>query len=177
MKKDATLINTSRGTLTNEAELIEFLNVNPLFTYATDVYQNEPVEKKCAFESLLAKHPQVLGTHHIGASTVQAEDAIGQEAYRMIVEYKESGSMPNCVNLADTHEKKVVFIKFSIDGPTLQGVFETISKMGIKIWDVRVESFEGGMAGLCKVKVSNLVNEEDLERKLKEIGGVREVKL
>jgi D-3-phosphoglycerate dehydrogenase len=73
MKKDATLINTSRGTLTNEAELIEFLNANPGFTYATDVYQNEPVEKKCAFASELAKHPQVIGTHHIGASTVQAE--------------------------------------------------------------------------------------------------------
>ena len=42
MKKNATLINTSRGQIVNDNELYEYLKENPDFNYATDVYNNEP---------------------------------------------------------------------------------------------------------------------------------------
>ena len=44
--------------------------------------------------------PGVIGTHHIGASTDQAQEAIAAEAVRMIRAYKDTGKVPNVVNLA-----------------------------------------------------------------------------
>jgi len=98
MKADAVLINTSRGDIVKEADLIAHLNAKKKFWYAADVWQKEPADKAAKFASKLAMHPRVYGTHHIGASTTQSENAIGQEAYRMILEYTKSKNIPNCVN-------------------------------------------------------------------------------
>ena len=74
MKDDAVLINTSRGGLMNEEALLEKLEACPNFWMGTDVFATEPAGgKKVPFENSLAKHPRVVGTHHIGASTVQSE--------------------------------------------------------------------------------------------------------
>lgn len=73
MKPTATLINTSRGSLVNEKDLLEHLEKNPEFWFGTDVYVGEPSVKEGPFEHPIAKHPRVYGTHHIGASTKQAE--------------------------------------------------------------------------------------------------------
>jgi len=69
MKKDAILINTSRGAVINEADLLAHLDANKDFWVGTDVYMGEPADKKATFDSVYAKHPRVYGTHHIGAST------------------------------------------------------------------------------------------------------------
>ena len=68
MKADAVLINTARGNSINDADLLEKLEHNPNFWAGLDVYNNEPATKG-PFDSPLAKHARVYGTHHIGAST------------------------------------------------------------------------------------------------------------
>lgn len=68
MKSDAVLINTARGNCIVDADLIAHLDANPNFWYGVDVYNNEPAAKG-PFDSAVAKHPRVYGTHHIGAST------------------------------------------------------------------------------------------------------------
>ena len=68
MKGESVLINTARGNVINDADLLEHLNGNPNFWYGCDVYNNEPTTKG-PFDSALAKHPHVYGTQHIGAST------------------------------------------------------------------------------------------------------------
>ncbi len=90
MKKDAVLINTARGNNIVDADLLEHLDANPDFWVGTDVYNNEPAGKG-AFDSPLAKHPRVYGTQHIGASTKQAEGAIGDEAVRIIKKFATCG--------------------------------------------------------------------------------------
>lgn len=69
MKDDAMLINTARGNVIVDADLLEKLNSCPNFWYGADVYNNEPTGKDGAFDTLLTKHERVYGTHHIGAST------------------------------------------------------------------------------------------------------------
>lgn len=98
MKKDALLINTSRADLVVEADILAHLEENKNFRYAADVFAKEPADKAGAFENQLAMHPRVYGTHHIGASTTQAEESIGDEAYHMILEFQQSNVLPNCVN-------------------------------------------------------------------------------
>jgi len=100
MKKDAVLLNTSRGSIVNEDQLFAHLEENKEFWFGTDVFKGEPAGKDGAFDHPIAKHPRVYGTHHIGASTKQSEQAIGEEAVRIIKKFATQGAVDNdnCVN-------------------------------------------------------------------------------
>jgi D-3-phosphoglycerate dehydrogenase len=69
-KKDAYLINTARGDLVKDEELVAHLEANKDFWYAADAWNGEPSAGKADFSSPLTKHPKVIGSHHIGASTL-----------------------------------------------------------------------------------------------------------
>lgn len=74
MKPDGVLINTSRGTVVNEADLLAHLESHPNFWFGTDVFNGEPAgTKEVPFTHPIAQHPRVYGSHHIGASTKQSE--------------------------------------------------------------------------------------------------------
>lgn len=110
MKDDAMLINTSRGDLVNEAALVAKLEACPNFWVGTDVYCGEPTVKEVNdWQSPLALHPRVYGTHHCGASTQQAEGAIGQEAVRVIKKFNSEGVVDkfNWVNSASTSDSSM----------------------------------------------------------------------
>lgn len=69
MKDESMLINTSRGTVVNDADLLAHLEESKGFWYGTDVFNGEPAAKEADFDNPLAKHPRCYATHHIGAST------------------------------------------------------------------------------------------------------------
>lgn len=177
MKKDAVLINTSRGNLVNEKDLLAHLQENKEFWCGLDVYLDEPTEKKCAFDKELAQFPRVVGTHHIGASTKEAEDAIGQEAYRMILEYKKTGVMPNCVNMNNSNGLKSVFIKYGNNSKLLDEIFCVLAKQEVKVLEVKIDSFEGGLTSLGKIWVKDVKDEIGLVKCLGEIQGVVEARI
>ncbi|MGI8313023.1 NAD(P)-dependent oxidoreductase [Saccharopolyspora hattusasensis] len=91
------ILNTSRGDLVDEDALIEAMEDKDIRA-GLDVYADEPATSTGHLESRLAKHPNVYGTHHIGASTEQAQQAVAAEVVRM-VEAFASGRMLHCVNL------------------------------------------------------------------------------
>jgi len=70
MKSSAYLINTSRGTVVDEVALLKALDNGLIAGAGLDVYAEEP-----AVDSALAKHPKVLATPHIAASTKDAQNA------------------------------------------------------------------------------------------------------
>ena len=84
MKENAVLINTSRGDCVDEEALLAHLEAHKDFWCGLDVFKGEPAAKACEWKHALASHPRVYGTHHCGASTNQAESAIGQEAVRIV---------------------------------------------------------------------------------------------
>lgn len=104
MKPDSVLINTSRGDVVDEEAILAKLESCKDFWYGTDVYCGEPSAKACDFTHPIAQHPRVYGTHHCGASTQQAEAAIGAEAVRVIKQYVTAGEIDkaNWVNRAAT---------------------------------------------------------------------------
>ena len=81
MKDGVRIINTSRGGVVNELELIEYLNNGKVAGAALDVFENEPTPM-----NELLSHPNILSTPHIGAATNEAQDRIGQEIVDIIVE-------------------------------------------------------------------------------------------
>ena len=93
----AILLNTARGEIVDDEALIRAME-NKGIRAGLDVYNNEPAAGKDAFNSKLAQHPNVYGTHHVGASTEQAQDAVAEECVRMIAEFA-NGNVLHCVNL------------------------------------------------------------------------------
>jgi D-3-phosphoglycerate dehydrogenase / 2-oxoglutarate reductase len=90
------LLNTARGELVDEQALLDAMDRKGVRA-GIDVFAGEPGSSTGAIDSVLARHPNVYGTHHIGASTEQAQEAIAAEVLRM-VEAFESGEVLHCVN-------------------------------------------------------------------------------
>lgn len=96
MKPGSMLINTSRGTLVDEAALISAMEKHGIRA-GLDVYQDEPTSGEGEFVSALANHPNVCGTHHIGASTEQAQTAVADGVIRVIDAFLKDDLL-YCVN-------------------------------------------------------------------------------
>ena len=98
MKPEAAIINTSRASVIDEPALIKALKEGRIRAAAVDVYENEPPADGKTIDSPLADVPNLYGTHHIGASTDQAQLAVADETVRIVREYKASGEVLNWVN-------------------------------------------------------------------------------
>jgi D-3-phosphoglycerate dehydrogenase len=98
MKPNAVVINTSRPSVIDEPALVAALKEGRIRAAGVDVYENEPAADAKTIESPLADLPNLYGTHHIGASTDQAQAAVAEETVRIVREYKSTGQVVNCVN-------------------------------------------------------------------------------
>ena len=97
MKPGAILLNTSRGDVVDEGALLKALDANAIRA-GLDVFVDEPSSSKGAWDSPLAQHPNVVATHHIGASTEQAQRAIAAGVMEVVDAFM-SGEVRHCVNL------------------------------------------------------------------------------
>ncbi|KAJ4457986.1 phosphoglycerate dehydrogenase [Paratrimastix pyriformis] len=97
MRPGSYLINTSRSSVVDEAALINAVHTKGIWA-GVDVMDNEPQVKKGPFQHPFAAEEHIMVTHHIGASTRQAEEAIGEEALRMVLHFGQTGEMLNPVN-------------------------------------------------------------------------------
>ena len=88
MKKGARVINLSRGGLVNEADIIGALNSNKLGFYVTDFPSAELLACK-----------KTICIPHLGASTPEAEDNCAVMAVKQLIDFLETGTIRNSVNL------------------------------------------------------------------------------
>ena len=162
MKPDAVLLNTSRGTVVNEADLLAHLEANKNFWFGTDVFNGEPAgTKEVAFTHPIAQHPRVYGSHHIGASTKQSEAAIGEEAVRIIKKYAEVGAIDNenCVNkeLDGTKLHKMTIRHYDKVG-VLAHTFAVFAKFEWNVQELENIVFKGREACVVNIKFSGDVS-------------------
>ncbi|MEK6797911.1 MAG: hydroxyacid dehydrogenase [Planctomycetota bacterium] len=101
MKPTAFLVNCSRGGVVDEKALGEAVSSGMIGGAALDVYEIEPAAPAGEFTDPIPKCPKVYGTHHVGASTDQAQDAVAQEVVRIVRRYMDAGEVVNCVNPCD----------------------------------------------------------------------------
>ena len=96
MRPGAILINTSRGDVIDEVALLQAMNQKGIRA-GLDVYADEPSAGEGSFNSAVALHPNTCGTHHIGASTEQAQAAVAEGVLEIIDAFGE-GRILHCVN-------------------------------------------------------------------------------
>lgn len=140
MKKDGVLLNTARGNVIVDDDLIAHLDASPAFWYGTDVFNGEPTTATADWSSAVSKHPRCYGTHHCGASTAQAENAIGAEALRVIMKFAKTGEidLANTVNRAklDSSLQKMC-IRHKDKVGVLAKVFEVLATHEINIQELQ----------------------------------------
>lgn len=100
MKDGATFINTSRGGIVDDAALLAAIGAKGLRA-GVDVYNKQPSGKDEQWTNDLTKNDNVHCTHHIGASTDQAQAAVAEETVRVVKVFKEQGTYENCVNAGE----------------------------------------------------------------------------
>ena len=98
MRPGAVLVNTSRSDVVDGPALIEAMDTKGIRA-AIDVFDDEPASGEGRIDAPLARHPNVYGTHHIGASTEQAQLAVADGAIEVITAFL-AGKAINCVNAA-----------------------------------------------------------------------------
>jgi len=98
MKRGASLINASRGTVVVIDALVEGLKSGQVGGAAVDVYPEEPETNSDAFATPLRGLPNVLLTPHIGGSTMEAQEAIGREVGTSLIKFVNSGATTGAVN-------------------------------------------------------------------------------
>ncbi|MEJ2117270.1 MAG: phosphoglycerate dehydrogenase [Alphaproteobacteria bacterium] len=98
MKKGAYFINNARGTVYDDQALATALKDGHLAGAAVDVFPVEPTSRGDGFVSPLQGVDNVILTPHIGGSTQEAQERIGGEVARKLIEYSDVGSTTGAVN-------------------------------------------------------------------------------
>jgi D-3-phosphoglycerate dehydrogenase len=153
MKDGAYLINTSRHDIINEEDLIEAIKEKNIRA-ALDVFKGEPEGKGGEVSSKLQNNPNVYVTHHIGASTEQAQDAVAEETVNIIKDFVHSGVINHWVNRAKIVDAHFQLVVKHYDKPgVLASVLDVIKKENINIEEIENKIFEGGIAASCTMKL------------------------
>jgi D-3-phosphoglycerate dehydrogenase / 2-oxoglutarate reductase len=154
LKPGSIFINTSRGPVVDEAALAKAVTENNI-KCGLDVFCDEPSAEGDWSTPLTQLHG-VYGTHHIGASTEEAAEAVGDEVSRIITAWKNTGSVPNCVNLAQgslaTH---LLVVRHKDEVGVLAGVLTALRKGDINVQEMQNIVFQGATAACAHIQVSH----------------------
>lgn len=158
----AFLINTSRADVVDEAAVARAVADRGL-RYATDVPAGEPQAKAADFAHPLAEAAYI--THHVGASTDEATEAIGQEAARVILIYAETGRVENGVNLADqTPATHLLTVRHLDRVGVLAAVLGEVREAGWNVQEMENLVFAGAEAACARIRFDGTPDDRALDR-------------
>jgi D-3-phosphoglycerate dehydrogenase / 2-oxoglutarate reductase len=118
------------------------------------VFPNEPTTASAEYTHELLALRGVYGTHHIGASTNQAQEAIAAETVRIVRTYKETGRVPNVVNLARRTPATHMLVVRHRDRPgVLAHVFHHLRAANLNVQETENIVFEGAQAAVARINL------------------------
>ncbi len=98
MKPGSFLLNNARGSVVDLEALAEAIRDRHVLGAAVDVFPSEPRSNNERFASPLQNLPNVILTPHVGGSTAEAQERIGVETARKLIDYSDIGSTVGAVN-------------------------------------------------------------------------------
>jgi D-3-phosphoglycerate dehydrogenase len=164
MQPGAYLVNTSRGSVVDEAALAQAVSEKKIRA-GLDVFQGEPAGGKGQFANAIVQAPGVYGTHHVGASTDQAQVAISHEVIRIVQAFQATGEVPNVVNrLARSSASHVLVIRHRNRPGVLAHVFGVLANAEINVEEVENIIYHGAQATLARIHLDGEPGNGALER-------------
>lgn len=152
MRSGAILLNTSRGDVVDEAALLRALDEGRVRA-GLDVFDGEPGSGQAAWDSAVARHPAVVATHHIGASTAQAQRSIAQGVTE-IVDAFVAGEARHCVNLDPDRVSATSLMVRHLDRVgVLAQVLDHLSTARLNVQHMVNRVFRGGEAAVAFIDV------------------------
>jgi D-3-phosphoglycerate dehydrogenase len=164
MKPGSYLINTSRAEVVDQAALKQAVKTKGVRA-GLDVFAGEPEGATGDFNDETVTLPNVYGTHHIGASTDQAQEAIAAETVRIISAFKETGKVPNVVNLADHTPATHLLVVRHHDRPgVLAYVLNEIKAANINVQQMENIVFAGAEAAVARIGLDGALEPAAVDR-------------
>ena len=164
LRPGAILLNTARAEVVDQEALLELARAGRI-RVGTDVFLGEPEKGQADFQTELGRLPNVYGTHHIGASTAQAQDAIARETVRIVESFLRTGRVPSCVNVArKTPARSRLVIRHFDKVGVLANVLGLIREAGINVEEIQNTVFEEAQAASCAIDLGDVPPPELLER-------------
>jgi D-3-phosphoglycerate dehydrogenase len=162
LKPGAYFINTSRGSVVDEAALARAVRERGIRA-GLDVYQAEPGASKAEFRPEIVSLPGVYGTHHVGASTDQAQLAIAHEVIRIVAGFMSTGVALHCVNrLARSSATHVLSVRHRNRPGVLAHVFKVLFDGRVNVEEVENIAYHGAQAALARIHLATRPSEEAL---------------
>jgi D-3-phosphoglycerate dehydrogenase len=162
LRPGAYVINTSRGEVMDQPALLAAIESRGLRA-GLDVFASEPAAAEAPFTDAIGAHPSVYGTHHIGASTEQASEAVGDEVVRIIETFVVSGRVPNVVNLASrspaTH---LLIVRHADRVGVLAHVLGHLRQAGSNVQEMENIIFQGAEAACARIQITGAPTPEQL---------------
>ena len=156
MRTGAILVNTSRGDVVDEKALLQALDAGRVRA-GLDVYADEPGSGSSDWTSAVAQHPAVVGTHHIGASTRQAQQAIADGVVEIVDAFATGGSR-HCVNLSPGRLGAATLTIRHLDRVgVLARVLDLLSAADLNVEHMENRVFDGGHAAIATIDVGGTV--------------------
>jgi D-3-phosphoglycerate dehydrogenase / 2-oxoglutarate reductase len=153
LQEGAYVINISRGGIIDEEALLRCIEEKSLRA-GLDVFVGEPNSKEAHFEHPLLSHPNIYGTHHIGASTQQASDMVGDAVFEIIETYQKTGQVLNCVNLSTkSTADHLLSVRHADKVGVLAHVLDCLKKNGHNIQEMENIIFSGSKAACARIQI------------------------
>jgi D-3-phosphoglycerate dehydrogenase len=156
-------INTSRGEVVDQTALTHAIATKSIRA-GLDVFAEEP-SADGPFEGAIGQSEHVYGTHHIGASTQEASDAVAEEVLRIVRAYAGGEPIPNCVNLAvRTDATHTLVVRHEDQVGVLAHVLDILREAGINVQEMQNILFLGAEAACARIAIMGEPNADVIDR-------------
>jgi D-3-phosphoglycerate dehydrogenase len=164
MKKGAIFINTARAELVDEAALADAVRDRGIRA-GLDVFLGEPDAGTAEFSHPLLALPGVHATPHIGASTDQAQEAVAEEAVRIVLSFARSGRVPHAVNVNQrSPASHLLVVRHRNRVGVLSHVFAALKEASINVEETENVVFAGAESCIARIAIDGAPGTETLDR-------------
>jgi D-3-phosphoglycerate dehydrogenase / 2-oxoglutarate reductase len=171
LREGAIFINTARSSIVDEEALARAIRERGLRA-GIDVFEGEPSGGTGTVETSLFSDPGIYGTHHIGASTRQAQSAVADATVERIRAFVEGREVPSVVNVPEERSDPAgtdgsvarIEVRHRNRVGVLAHVLTTLEEAGINVRGMNNRLFDGEEGALAIIQLEPTPDEKTLAR-------------
>jgi len=151
LRQGSVFVNTSRAEVVDQVELERVVSEKKIMA-GLDVFADEPSGGEGEYSGSLKNNPYIYCTHHIGASTDQAQEAVAEETVRIVKEFANTGIAPNAVNVSKSEPATHLLVVRHIDkAGVLFPIFEALKQDGVAVQEMEHIILDSAKAAIAQI--------------------------